>query len=69
MYQNIALFGLFFSPLIIFLPAAFLLTAATRYTLYKLNLHKYLWKAAWFEVSIFICYLALINFFFNGVPS
>lgn len=69
MYQNIVFCGLLFSPLVIFLPVAFALTALTRFILFRLNLHQRIWKVAWFEVSLFVCYLALVVFLSHGATN
>ncbi|MFM2481221.1 DUF1656 domain-containing protein [Celerinatantimonas sp. YJH-8] len=65
MLEELALGGLLFSPLIVFAPVAFLLAIVTRLILHKLNLHQKIWKVAWFEVSLFVCYLALVVYLFG----
>ncbi|CAG9001261.1 MAG: hypothetical protein CENE_03279 [Candidatus Celerinatantimonas neptuna] len=62
MFKALAAGGLLFSPLVIIVPGAFLLTAATRFLLHKLNLHQHIWKPAWFEMGLFVCYVALITY-------
>jgi len=48
-----------FSPLVVLGPLAFLMTMATRWVLHRLHWRRYIWKDAWFDVGIFVCYLAL----------
>lgn len=60
MLHELALGGLLFSPLLVLGLAAFLLTMVTRFLLYRFALGQFIWKDAWFEVSLFICYLALL---------
>ncbi|MFM2484085.1 DUF1656 domain-containing protein [Celerinatantimonas yamalensis] len=67
MFQNITLGGLLFSPLVIFIPIAFVLSAITRLILHKLHIHQYIWKVAWFEVASFVCYLAITVYLLGGV--
>ncbi|WP_076497328.1 DUF1656 domain-containing protein [Shewanella morhuae] len=60
MLKELAFNGLLFSPLIIFIPLAFLLSCITRLVLYQTGLYHRLWRSAWFEVGLFICYLAFV---------
>ncbi len=60
MFEELAFGGLLFSPLVVFMPLAFILSWITRLCLHKTGLYNQLWKAAWFEVSLYVCYLALI---------
>nr|WP_298942840.1 DUF1656 domain-containing protein [uncultured Psychromonas sp.] len=55
-----------FSPLVVYIPIAFMLSALTRVILHRLDWHDKIWKVAWFEISIFICYLALTVYLLNG---
>ncbi|MGO3344657.1 MAG: DUF1656 domain-containing protein [Marinomonas sp.] len=66
MLQAISLAGLEFSPLIVLCPVAFVMVACTRLVLYRLHLHEKIWKVAWFEVSLFVCYLAVTVYLLNG---
>lgn len=59
MLHEIALGGLLISPLVLFALGAFLLTMTTRIALHKFALRQRIWKDAWFDVSLFVCYLAL----------
>ncbi|EKE75981.1 DUF1656 domain-containing protein [Gallaecimonas xiamenensis] len=59
MLHELALGGLLFSPLVVFALLALLMALATRLLLHKLALGKWIWKDAWFDVSLFVCYLAL----------
>lgn len=60
MFEELALGGLLFSPLVVFVPLAFLFSFITRIILTKAGVYHRIWKVAWFEVSLYICYLALI---------
>lgn len=51
--------GLLFNPLIIFILISALFTVATRYLIHSLTLTGWIWRAAWFDVSLFFCFLAL----------
>ncbi len=66
MLHELALGGLLFSPLVVFAFCAFLLTMATRLLLFKLALRQHIWKDAWFDVSLFVCYLALLVYCLRG---
>ncbi|WP_218354409.1 DUF1656 domain-containing protein [Alteromonas lipotrueiana] len=62
MFEEIAFGGMLFSPLVIFMPVAFLLSVITRLVLYKTGLYQHVWRPAWLEVSLFVCYLAAVVF-------
>ncbi|WP_115720512.1 DUF1656 domain-containing protein [Gallaecimonas mangrovi] len=62
MLHEMALGGLLFSPFVVFAFMGFVMTLATRLVLHKLALRRWIWKEAWFDVSLFICYLALSIF-------
>ena len=66
MLQAVVLGGLEFSPLVVYCPIAFLMAACTRFVLHRLDWHDRIWKVAWFEVSLFVCYLALTVYFLGG---
>ena len=66
MLQTVAFAGLEFSPLVVLLPIAFLLVAATRFILHRLHLRECIWKVAWFEVALFFCYLAATVYLLGG---
>jgi len=55
-----------FSPLVVLVPLAFILAAATRLVLHHLELRRYIWKEAWFDVAMFVCYLAAIVYLFGN---
>lgn len=57
--REIAVGGLLFSPLIIFILISALLTIGTRYLIHSLTLTGWIWRGAWFDVSLFFCFLAL----------
>ena len=58
MLSELSLGGMLFSPMVVMIPLAFLLSLLTRYGLYATGLDQKLWKPPWFEVALFICYLA-----------
>lgn len=60
MFEEVALGGLLFSPLVLFAPLAFVLSWITRVIFYKTGLYAKIWRAAWFEVGLYVCYLALV---------
>ncbi|MCS7487325.1 MULTISPECIES: DUF1656 domain-containing protein [Marinomonas] len=66
MLQTVVFGGLEFSPLVIYFPIAFLLAALTRFILHRLNWYDRIWRVAWFEVSLFVCYLAFTVYVLNG---
>ncbi|MEI8621088.1 DUF1656 domain-containing protein [Pseudoalteromonas sp. B129b] len=39
----------------------------TRFALHRLDWHDRIWKVAWFEVSLFVCYLALAVYLYQSV--
>ncbi len=65
MLHELSFGGVLFSPLVALAPMAFILTALTRQALHYLDWRRYLWKAAWFEVALFVCYLAAIVYLFG----
>lgn len=66
MFEELAFGGLLFSPLVVFMPVAFVLSWGTRLVLHKSGLYNNLWKAPWFEVSLYVCYLALVIYLFGS---
>lgn len=66
MFDELALGGLLFSPLVVWTPLAFLLSVLTRMVLYRSGLYQRIWKAAWFEVALYVCYLALVVYILGG---
>lgn len=67
MFREIAFDGLLFSPFVIYFPLAFLVSYVLRSLLFKWGVYSQLWKAAWFEVSLFVCVLALVMFIGESV--
>ena len=45
--------------MVVMIPLAFVLSLLPRYALYATGLYQKLWKPPWFEVALFVCYLAL----------
>jgi hypothetical protein len=66
MLHEISIGGMLFSPLLVMVPVAFILSAITRLILHHLDLRRYIWKEAWFDVAVFICYLAAIVYLFGS---
>ncbi|WP_111495103.1 MULTISPECIES: DUF1656 domain-containing protein [Marinobacter] len=60
MLHELGFGGLLFSPLVVLVPLAFLMAFVTRLALHQLNLRHLIWKEAWFDVGLFVCYLALV---------
>ncbi|MDF0533277.1 DUF1656 domain-containing protein [Shewanella yunxiaonensis] len=65
MLEELALGGLLFSPLVVFTPLAFVMSFVTRQILHVSGLYQKIWKVAWFEVALYICYLALVVYLFG----
>lgn len=66
MLHEMSIGGMLFSPLVVLAPLAFLLAAATRLSLHHLGVRRYIWKEAWFDVAVFVCYLAAIVYLFGN---
>ncbi|MCY0967317.1 DUF1656 domain-containing protein [Parathalassolituus penaei] len=60
MLHEIPLFGVLFSPLVVFVPLALLMLWLTQWLMQRLNLRRWLWKPAWFDLSLLVCYLGLV---------
>ncbi|NMH61118.1 DUF1656 domain-containing protein [Alteromonas ponticola] len=60
MFQELALGGMLFSPLLLMMPLAFLMSVVTRIVMYQTGVYSQLWKPAWVEVSLYVCYLAVV---------
>lgn len=60
MLHEIGIGGLLFSPLVVMVPLAFLLCLLSRQLLHQLGWRRYIWREAWFDVGLFVCFLALI---------
>lgn len=65
MLHELGFGGILFSPLVVLMPMAFILTAVTRLATHYLGLRRYIWKEAWFDVALFVCYLAVIIYLFG----
>ncbi|MGO1692580.1 MAG: DUF1656 domain-containing protein [Marinobacter sp.] len=65
MLHEMSIGGMLFSPFVVLVPVAFILAAATRLCLHYAGLRRYIWKEAWFDVAIFVCYLAAIVYLFG----
>lgn len=66
MLHELGLGGMLFSPLVVMIPAAFGLMLATRLAFHRMNWRRFLWKPAWFDVGVFVCYLALVVYLFGN---
>ncbi len=51
--------GLLVSPMVLFVLLALTCTALSWLALRQLGWHRQVWKAPWFYLSLFICFLAL----------
>ncbi|QSX34504.1 DUF1656 domain-containing protein [Shewanella avicenniae] len=60
MLEELSFGGLLFSPLLIYIPVAFVMSFVTRQVLYRSGLYQRVWKVAWFETGLYICYLAVV---------
>lgn len=60
MLHEMGIGGLLFSPLVVMILVAFLLCLAIRQVLHQLGWRRYLWREAWFDAGLFVCFLALI---------
>ncbi|KMQ75995.1 DUF1656 domain-containing protein [Marinobacter subterrani] len=65
MLHELGFGGMLFSPLVVFVPIAFALTFATRLVLHQLDLRRLIWKEAWFDVGLFVCFLAAVVFLYG----
>ncbi|PSF04617.1 DUF1656 domain-containing protein [Marinobacter fuscus] len=66
MLHEMSIGGMLFSPLLALAPVAFLLSAGTRLALHHLKLRRFIWKEAWFDVAMFVCYLAGIVYLLDN---
>lgn len=66
MLHELGFGGMLFSPLMVLVPMAFILSAVTRLVLHRLDLRRYIWKPAWFDVAAFVCYLAIVVYLFGS---
>ncbi len=58
MFHELSLGGMLFSPLVVLGPLAFVMTMITRWVLHWLDWRRLIWSDAWFDVGVFVCYLA-----------
>ena len=66
MLREVGFGGMLFSPLVVLVPLAFGLVLLTRLFLHQLDVQGFIWKQAWFEVSLFVCYLAVVVYLFGS---
>lgn len=66
MLREVGFGGMLFSPLVVLVPVAFALVLLTRLVLHQLDVQGLIWKHAWFEVSLFVCYLAVVVYLFGS---
>lgn len=59
--------GLLFSPLVVFVPIAFALAIVSRLVLHQLDLRRLIWKEAWFDAGLFVCYLAAVVYLYKSL--
>lgn len=65
MLREVGFGGMLFSPLVVLVPIAFALTLLTRVIIHRLDVQGFIWKQAWFDVGLFVCYLAAIVYLFG----
>ncbi|MEQ5836345.1 DUF1656 domain-containing protein [Marinobacter sp. R17] len=65
MLHELGFGGMLFSPLVVFAPIAFALTLLARLVLHQLDLRRLIWKEAWFDVGLFVCFLAAVVFLYG----
>ncbi|WP_250461959.1 DUF1656 domain-containing protein [Microbulbifer litoralis] len=63
MLHELGFGGMLFSPMVVFVPIALALTFVSHLLLHQLDLRRLLWREAWFDVGLFVCYLALVVYF------
>ncbi|MEP5230618.1 MAG: DUF1656 domain-containing protein [Alloalcanivorax sp.] len=51
--------GMLFSPMVLLVLLALVLTLVTHLLLRQLGWHHQIWKGAWFYLSLFVCFVAL----------
>lgn len=56
--HDFAVGGMLFSPMLVFVLVAALCTLLTYQCLRILGWHAWIWKDAWFYLSVFICFVA-----------
>jgi hypothetical protein len=66
MLHELSFGGMLFSPLVLLVPVALLMSAVTRLALHYLDWRRYIWKEAWFDVGVFVCYLAAMIYLFGN---
>lgn len=63
--QEIAVGGIFLSPLLLFAILGFIATFVTRMLLHWLVGQRALWYEAWFDISLFVLFTAGATFLFS----
>ncbi|OLO09472.1 DUF1656 domain-containing protein [Salinicola sp. MH3R3-1] len=63
--QEIAVGGIFISPLLLYAMIGFIATIAVRSLLHWMIGQRALWYEAWFDVSLFVMFTAGITFLFS----
>ncbi|EDX90858.1 MULTISPECIES: DUF1656 domain-containing protein [unclassified Alcanivorax] len=51
--------GMLFSPMVLLVLLALVLTLVSHLLLRQLGWHHQIWKGAWFYLSLFVCFVAL----------
>lgn len=60
MLHEVSFAGLLFSPLVVIIPLAFLLFWLTQKLMHRLNIRRHLWKPAWFDLAVLVCYVGAL---------
>ena len=63
--QEIAIGGIFLSPLLLYAIFGFVATIVVRWLLHWMIGQRALWYEAWFDVSLFVLFTAGITFLFS----
>lgn len=63
MLHEYTLAGLYFSPMALFSVLALIITLMTRKILTIMKLRQRVWAGAWFDISVYLIYLAATVYF------
>ncbi|OHV09703.1 DUF1656 domain-containing protein [Kushneria phosphatilytica] len=62
MLHEMSLGGIFYSPMLIFVLISLVVAALLRTLIHKSVLSRLVWQEAWFDVSLFVCVLAVVTY-------
>ncbi|MCW8128080.1 DUF1656 domain-containing protein [Microbulbifer halophilus] len=66
MLHELGFGGMLFSPMVVFVSIALVLTFISGLVMDQLDLRRLIWREAWFDVGLFVCYLALAVYLFGS---